>query len=41
MVITYSAIDVSEAKIDKSLGEIPSGYEQMTYDEFMQMMGGQ
>jgi GLPGLI family protein len=41
MVITYSAIDVSEEKIDKSLGEIPSGYEQMTYDEFMQMMGGQ
>lgn len=40
MIITYSAIEVSEDKIDKSLGEIPKGYEQMTYEEFMEMMGG-
>lgn len=40
MVITYSALEVTEGKVDKSLGEIPKGYEQMTYEEFMQMMGG-
>ncbi len=40
MVITYSAIEVVEEKVNKSLGEVPSGYEQMTYQEFMEMMGG-
>ncbi|CAG5083583.1 DUF4412 domain-containing protein [Parvicella tangerina] len=40
MVITYSAIEVKEEKVSKSLGKVPDGYEHMTYEEFMEMMGG-
>lgn len=40
MVITYSAINVQEEKVDKSLGTVSKDYEQMTYAEFMEMMGG-
>ena len=40
MKTTYSAIEITEEKVNKSLSEIPKGYEQMTLDEFMEMMGG-
>lgn len=41
MVTTYTAIAVTEGKVDKALSEIPKGYEEMTIDEFMKMMGGE
>lgn len=41
MKTTYSAIKVTEGKVDKTLSEIPKGYEEMTIDEFMKMMGGE
>lgn len=40
MVITYTAIEVKEEKVSKSLGEVPDGYEKMSYEELMQMLGG-
>lgn len=40
MKTIYSAVEVTEEKVSKSLGEIPEGYEQMSISEFMEMMGG-
>lgn len=41
ITMTYTAKSVSEEKVDKSLGEIPEGYEQMSYSEFMKMISGE
>ena len=40
MVITYTAKTVSEEKVAKSLAKVPEGYEKMTYEDFVKMMGG-
>ena len=40
MVITYVAKSVTEEKVAKSLSKVPEGYEKMTYEDFVKMMGG-
>ncbi len=39
MTITYTAKKVTEEKVSKDLAKIPDGYELMTYEEFLKMMG--
>jgi GLPGLI family protein len=40
MVITYTATKVTEEKVSKDLSKVPSGYEEMSYEDFVKMMGG-
>ncbi len=41
MVITYTAQKVTEEKVSKELSKVPAGYEEMTYQEFLKMMGAE
>jgi hypothetical protein len=40
MTITYTLKNYSQEKIDPNLSKIPKGYEEMTIEEFMKMIGG-
>lgn len=40
MKTTYSAIEVTEGEVNSKLKKIPEGFEEMSLDEFMEMMGG-
>jgi hypothetical protein len=40
MTITYTLNKYSEEKVDAELSKIPKGYEEMTIDEFMKLIGG-
>jgi GLPGLI family protein len=39
MTITYSAKKVTEEKVSKDLAKVPEGYEEMSYEDFLKMMG--
>lgn len=39
MTITYTAKKVTEEKVSKKMAKVPEGYEEMTYEEFLKMMG--
>jgi hypothetical protein len=40
MTITYTLKNYTQEKVDPNLSKIPKGYEEMTIEEFMKMIGG-
>lgn len=40
MIMTVTASKIEKKKVSKKLSEIPEGYEEMTMEEFQNMMGG-